>query len=713
MRTKTKEDRRARQWSLQKVSSIRDSCREDARKAVELAAKQALQIAYHYYTDNNGSEGAESPSTRGKIPSLDKLSRDSRSHSSLLSHELATRRGSQRGLFESTEIIEWSDGSAIGRDPNPASESKMTSISGSSNSNKIKHMRKWNLLKRKRKSKHKTRHLTAEISKEAWMCGVCSKSFSSLEAAEKHEQYHIQEVVTDLGWDCRNNNSTPLNKNFLVTPTTATTAMNIMAEPPKTPGQEPNSGLSCPSFSSALSTSQPRPDMLRMSTPALSSRVSFQPYNTPALQRKKRPLERKDSDDLRSPTDYDLPEEYGLTASIMRPAPTQMSPIIEKNDDSLNEHDMLVPHGMKEYVVLADEALLDVCNKAEPMILTSSEKEAELDLQWLAKDKAYYDLLSQRSLERHRGGRYSRLRTEGKTRLSKAQNKFVDAYQLMKEGKSKRGNTSLDHYNRKLKGEGESQHIIEHSKDTLYVNVIVKNSIKVVSHELERLAKQRWEATQSNKDKTDIQAPSFQKFRAAAQDNLVKLAGMALASDFTPRRIAVQLSNDLYMLLKPRLKRRGIEIETEIEYRVGAFFVLGVNVKTVNWRRLVKTANRDVAERKSRWSKENEADEEGKETNQMGVVLSFVLLCYRLTRMTKYEVLAQYLAWCYYFHWIIYTPICFILYHTFLGGTFRDYFLTSVADGKLCDICLIVTITVDRSNSLTLPIFLHRNLPLC
>ena len=32
------------------------------------------------------------------------------------------------------------------------------------------------------------------------MCGVCAKSFSSLEAAEKHEDYHVKEVVEDLGW---------------------------------------------------------------------------------------------------------------------------------------------------------------------------------------------------------------------------------------------------------------------------------------------------------------------------------------------------------------------------------------------------------------------------------------------------------------------------------------------------------------------------------
>jgi hypothetical protein len=280
-----------------------------------------------------------------------------------------------------------------------------------------------------------------------------------------------------------------------------------------------------------------------MSTPGLSSRVSIQPYNTPALQRKKRTAERRYSDDIFE----DKPEEYGFSTSIMQALPSKMSPIIEHRDVLSDEHDMLVPHGMKEYVVLADEALVDVCNKAEPLILTPSEAEAELELEWLAKDKSYYDLLSTRALERHRGGRYSRFRTEGKTIVSKVQNKFVDAYQLMKEGNSKRRNTNLDHYTHKLKGDAETQNVIEHTPKTLYVNVIVKNSIQVVSHELERLAKQRWEDTLSNtKGGTDDQAQRFQKFRAAAQGNLVKLAGLALASDFTPRRIAVQLSNDLY-----------------------------------------------------------------------------------------------------------------------------------------------------------------------
>ena len=111
-----------------------------------------------------------------------------------------------------------------------------------------------------------------------------------------------------------------------------------------------------------------------------------------------------------------------------------------------------------------------------------------------------------------------------------------------------------------------------------YVNVMVRNSVQVVSHELERLAKKRWEDANSQSNAGN----RFERFRAIAHGNLgmsfvvvelelwrilvwdcrltnhvswllllfllitVKLAGLALASDFTPRRIAVQLSNDLY-----------------------------------------------------------------------------------------------------------------------------------------------------------------------
>jgi hypothetical protein len=498
-----------------------DSAKADARRAIEHAAQLAFKAAeLGPSSGSKGSSSKEAPSP----PPCDDMS--SGSHSSYLSRRRATHRGSKRGLFEKLEIIHTGSGSSsyggsFDREPSTATETKTNSRSASSKKSKSKS--KFSFFKKK---KRRRLNLTAEISKEAWICGVCARSFSSFEAAEKHEDYHIREVVTDLGWSTIHGNGTSNSgddvlhldappSNFLA----AETTRHAMETPLR---------MESPS----LPSSQPRPDVLRMSTLGLNSRVV-----------NKTNFGRRFSEDGGSIDD--LGEDYDLATGPFQHTP--MSPIIEQGKDIPKDDDLMVPHGIKDYVVLADEALVDVCNKAQTMILTSTEAEAEMELEWLAKDKSYYDLLAQRAAERESAGAYSKFRTEGKTIYSKVQNKFVDAYQLMKEGKTKRGTTSMDHYTRKLKGDSEANRVIKHTQKTLYVNVIVKNSLKVVSHELERLAKERWHDGQSKTSQTnDAQAERFQKFRAVAQGNLVKLVGLALASDFTPRRIAVQLSNDLY-----------------------------------------------------------------------------------------------------------------------------------------------------------------------
>jgi hypothetical protein len=131
--------------------------------------------------------------------------------------------------------------------------------------------------------------------------------------------------------------------------------------------------------------------------------------------------------------------------------------------------------------------------------------------------------------------------------------------------------------------------------------------------------------------------------------------------------------------LTPRLKKRGVTIEAEIEYRVGPYFVLAVNVSSVDWRRLVKMTYRDVETRNSKWRNERDEEAEG-ESRPSGVIVNFVKFGIRLSKLTKFDVLAQTLAWFYYLHWIIYTPICWILYHFLLAKTFREYFLSSVTD---------------------------------
>lgn len=77
----------------------------------------------------------------------------------------------------------------------------------------------------------------------------------------------------------------------------------------------------------------------------------------------------------------------------------------------------------------------------------------------------------------------------------------------------------------------------------MYINVMVKHSVRVVSTELERLAQQRWEDDHGESRES---YDNFEHFRKFAHVNLIRLAKLALSADFTPRKVAVQLSNDLY-----------------------------------------------------------------------------------------------------------------------------------------------------------------------
>ena len=130
------------------------------------------------------------------------------------------------------------------------------------------------------------------------------------------------------------------------------------------------------------------------------------------------------------------------------------------------------------------------------------------------------------------------------------------------------------------------------------------------------------------------------------------------------------------------MKRRGVFIESEIEYRVGPYFVLAVNVLRIDWERLVKMTNRDVAERRAKWLKIVESDDAKEGVVRRHGPLEYLM---RLFRMTSMEVLAGFLALLYYTHWAVFTPICWFLYTFLIGETFRKYFLSSVTDGKFAD----------------------------
>jgi hypothetical protein len=509
------------QWkNHRKVYQFKDEDKIEAIKSVHRISQKALKVALLddstrsvIFAHDMLDVPTDQPNSVVLRPSSTAdLNSDNSCQSSYLSQERAIFRGSNRGTFEENENI----------------SSSITTLSG------IKRRKK----KKAKKAAKFMRSNQTQASNEAWMCGVCAKSFSSFEAANRHEDYHIKEIVTDLGWARnsvleRERSSLANINNFSSAFQSASEGIVPLDQQQQQQSDEQTSNVRSLTASSrqpstAVHFSSPipiRPDFLAVSnnTRLLSTRNINHQSQIP-------------------PPEMKAANNSTVDNALFEP--------MNESQELLTDHDVLVSHSIDDYVVLADEALTDVCLKAEKIALSQLEQEAEFELECYSKDKHYYDMLEQREIERQKEGSYSRFRTEGKNFAEKIQNKFVDAYAVMKQGKSQKTMASVDHYKRKLDGDMDVRNEISNTKHTLYVNVIVKNSIQVVSHELDRLARQRWEEHKKNEGGTDIRndesRTQFEKFKAAAQGQLVQLAGLALASDFTPRRIAVQLSNDLY-----------------------------------------------------------------------------------------------------------------------------------------------------------------------
>jgi hypothetical protein len=128
--------------------------------------------------------------------------------------------------------------------------------------------------------------------------------------------------------------------------------------------------------------------------------------------------------------------------------------------------------------------------------------------------------------------------------------------------------------------------------------------------------------------------------------------------------------------------RRGVTIETEIEYRVGPYFVLAVNIKTIDWWKLIKSTHKDTLQRQARWEKErrNNATNESDNKKTISFFRSKFDFLQDSFNLSVFDVIERTIALLYYFHWTIYLPICWIAYYILLGPTFRHFILATVAD---------------------------------
>eukprot|EP00557_Chaetoceros_sp_GSL56_P002126 CAMPEP_0176500110 /NCGR_PEP_ID=MMETSP0200_2-20121128/13338_1 /TAXON_ID=947934 /ORGANISM="Chaetoceros sp., Strain GSL56" /LENGTH=611 /DNA_ID=CAMNT_0017898679 /DNA_START=804 /DNA_END=2640 /DNA_ORIENTATION=+ len=336
---------------------------------------------------------------------------------------------------------------------------------------------------------------------------------------------------------------------------------------------------------------------------------------------------------------------------------------------------------------MTDESLLKAAQFMSKFILSFDEIDAEYELHLKAQERAYYKWLKNFSTRQDSIDGPSRRDLQKKGILSKIQNKLSHAYTLIKEGDMHERERS-DQYNYRrnqnyLSGE------IRLDSETLYINIIVKHSVKFVNNELDRRAEERW-----LKEKKEYKH-HFDRLRAFAHVSALKksisaelwmvkfvltpvltivrlrLAKLALCSDLKPSKVAVQLSNDLSRLFPLQLKQFGAEINTEIEYRKGAYFVLSVNVLSIDWIILMKHFQASAKKRRDLWAKKECA------AGDLSVKRCLQRMIYKYTLFQFVEDCLSILD---HMHWTISVPICIILYNSLLRTTLKRFIITAVTD---------------------------------
>lgn len=198
-----------------------------------------------------------------------------------------------------------------------------------------------------------------------------------------------------------------------------------------------------------------------------------------------------------------------------------------------------LPFEVKVKMVMTDEALHKTAKIGKRVILTVSERESLKTLQFKFRDRLYYDIMADLTCSKQiASNKDMSILVTKQGFMSKLQSRLANAYELIKEGNTtEHGNA--DHYERKVY---RSDTI--HNDSTLYVNIIVKQSIKFVTNELERIATERWRLIERNENKEFKN--QFERIRKMAHIRALQIAKLALQADAKPEKVAIQLSNDLF-----------------------------------------------------------------------------------------------------------------------------------------------------------------------
>lgn len=131
------------------------------------------------------------------------------------------------------------------------------------------------------------------------------------------------------------------------------------------------------------------------------------------------------------------------------------------------------------------------------------------------------------------------------------------------------------------------------------------------------------------------------------------------------------------------LSKRGVLVDSEIEYRVGAFFVLGVNITSIDWTKLIAHTHQAEVSRQERLVSHVQKMSQLSDRQSTTPISSSSHRLYRARIFpTKSEAISKTLSTLHHLHWIISVPLCYICYF-FLYSTTNIFIITSVTDGEL------------------------------
>ena len=226
-----------------------------------------------------------------------------------------------------------------------------------------------------------------------------------------------------------------------------------------------------------------------------------------------------------------------------------------------------IPHHLSLMVFMRDESLFAAVTAASKYALEQKEVEAEKHLLLIAKDKAYYQFMD--TLSTNNSKKKKKTTTILKSVSKGSVERLQHAHTLIKEKEQKENNA----FTTQRTVNGPKDHVFD--SNTLYINLVVKQSVQLITHKLERLAKNRWEQVEKYDGGNKKNGIVFRWIKKEAQEGLLKLFEMSMKQDFAPSVAATNLATYLFHIGPKQLKVGFcVNDSSFVRFKISHYYIL-------------------------------------------------------------------------------------------------------------------------------------------